>query len=197
MAKGRPCTCPFCKTPVNKEEAFEYKRKYYHQDCFGALSKQTVKIEQSAKKQKVEKAKENVKKDTLIALETDISDDEILAKEKVIIYLKELLKVKRLSPKVYKLLKDYYITYKFSYKGMLTALKYFYEVQGNQVTSDGIGIIPYIYEEAQEYEKTKEALNKEAEKINLDEAVTYKVIKIKKPQNTINHKLIDIAELEV
>jgi hypothetical protein len=42
--------------------------------------------------------------------------------------------------------------YKFTYKGMLLTLKYYYEVLGNYFNkSKGIGIIPYKYDEAREY----------------------------------------------
>ncbi|MGI6168441.1 MAG: hypothetical protein ACOYI4_01830 [Christensenellales bacterium] len=196
MGKGRPRICPLCKEVVTKEESFEYKGRYYHESCFVKFSKKTTKekVKKKKEKQKIEKVKKEIQQDTHIALEIDISDEEILAKEKVISYLKELLNTNKLGVKIYKLLKDYYNTYKFSYKGMLITLKYFYEIQENPVVSDCVGIIPYVYEEAQEYEKTKTSVKKQLEKLNLENIVTSKVIKIKKPKNNIN-KLIDIEEL--
>jgi hypothetical protein len=42
--------------------------------------------------------------------------------------------------------------YKFTYKGMLLTLKYYYEILGNYFNkSKGVGIIPYKYDEAREY----------------------------------------------
>lgn len=43
--------------------------------------------------------------------------------------------------------------YNYTYSGMLKALVYFYEVKKNDVSkaNDGIGIIPYIYNDAYNY----------------------------------------------
>ncbi len=194
MARQR--ICPICKEPVSKEESFEYKKKFYHEKCFIGFSKGTSeKVKEKRQKQVVEKTKQEIQKDTRITLESEISDAEVLAKQKVIRYLKELLNTKQLNVKIYKLLKDYYTTYKFSYEGMLVCLKYFYETLDNPVVSNCVGIIPYIYEEAQEYEKVKKLIHKQIEKTDLKNIVVERVIKIKKPVDDIKNKLIDIDEL--
>ncbi len=195
MGRGRPCICPLCGMTVKKEEAFEYKKKYYHDDCFSSMSRQTTKIEQSKQKQKVRKVKENIQKETHTQIETDISDEELLAKDKVLNYLRKLLNTKNLGAKTYKLLKDYFIYNKFSYEGMLIALKYFYEIQGNPITLDCVGIIPYIYDEAQDHERSKNIVVEQIDKLDMKNIITYKVIKIKK-QDKIGSKLIDISGLE-
>ena len=191
---GRPCTCPLCKTIVKKEEAFEYKKKYYHVDCFSSMSRQTTKVEESKQKQKIEKVKDKLQKETSIQPEAEISDEEILAKDVLFDYLKKLLKIPKLNVKTYKLLKDYYTTYKYSYNGMLITLKYFYELQNNPIVSDCVGIIPYTYAEAQEYEQRKKEIIKQANAFDMTEAVTPKVVKIRK-QNENNIKLINIDDL--
>jgi len=195
MGRGRPCICPFCKMTVKKEDAFEYKNKYYHVDCFGAMSKQTTKIEKNKQKQQVEKVKDKLQKETHIQPEAEISDEEILAKDALFNYLKSLLKIPKLNVKTYKLLKDYYNTYKFSYKGMLTTLKYFYELQNNPIVSDCVGIIPYTYAEAHEYEQRKNEIIKQADGLNMTEAVIPKVVKIKKYVENTDSKLININDL--
>ncbi|MFA7157300.1 MAG: hypothetical protein WC123_06400 [Bacilli bacterium] len=194
---GRPRICPLCKETVSKEESFEYKGKYYHEKCFNTFSKKTSKekIKKKKEKQKIENVKKDIQKNTHTALESEISDKDILAKEKVITYLKKLLNTKQLNVKIYKLLKDYYTNYKFSYEGMFIALKYFYETQDNPIVSDCVGIIPYIYEEAQDYEKTKKSIHKQLENMNMENIVIEKIVKIKKPIDTIKDKLIDIDEL--
>jgi len=194
MGRGRPCTCPLCKTTVNKEDAFEYKKKYYHVDCFSSMSRQTTKIEESKQKQKIEKVKDKLQKETSIQPEVEISDEEILAKDAVFDYLKKLLSIPKLNVKTYKLLKDYYTTYKFSYKGMLITLKYFYELQNNQIVSDCVGIIPYTYTEAQEYEKRKNEIVKQVENLEMTKIVIPKIVKIRK-QVQITNKLINIDDL--
>jgi len=194
MGRGRPCTCPLCKTTVNKEDAFEYKKKYYHVDCFSSMSRQTTKVEESKQKQKIDKVKDKLQKETSVQIEVEISDEEILAKDAVFDYLKRLLNIPKLNVKTYKLLKDYYTTYKFSYKGMLITLQYFYELQNNPIVSDCVGIIPYTYTEAQEYEKRKKEIIKQANTFDMTEAVTLRVVKIRK-QNESNIKLINIDDL--
>ena len=193
---SRPRICPMCKKRVTKEESYEYKKKYYHEECFIQFSKKINKeeINKKKKKQELEKTKKNIQKDTHISIETDLTDRDILAKEQVILYLKKLLNLNKLNVKTYKLLKDYYTVYKFSYEGMLITLKYFYETQDNPIISDCVGIIPYVYEEAQEYEKIKRRISKEAEKLDMEKIVIEKIVKVNK-NNAINNKLIDIEEL--
>ena len=193
---GRARICPLCNKIVTKEESFEYKGRYYHESCFVKFSKKTTKekVKLKKEKQKIEIIKKEIQQDTHIALETDLSDEEVLNKEKVINYLKQLLNTNQLNVKIYKLLKDYHTTYKFTYEGILIALKYFYDTKENPVISDCVGIIPYIYEDAQGYEKIKKSVVEQIETLNLENIVTSKVIKIKKPINNIN-KLIDIEEL--
>lgn len=196
MGKGRPRICPLCKEVVTKEESFEYKGRYYHESCFVKFSKKTTKekVKKKKEKQKIEKVKKEIQEETLVSIETDLSDEEVLAKQKVIDYLKQLLNTNQLNVKIYKLLKDYYTTYKFSYKGMLIALKYFYEIQENPVVNDCVGIIPYIYEEALEYEKVRKSVIKHVKEVDFKNIVTNKIIKVKKSKDNTK-KLIDIAEL--
>jgi len=55
--------------------------------------------------------------------------------------------------KTQKLLEKYKNEYKFSYSGMLKALKYFYEIKGGSKENahGAVGILPYIYEDAYKY----------------------------------------------
>ena len=194
---GRHKICPICTKQVLDKDDFEYKGKHYHEKCFTKFSKQETKekVKEVKEKQQIEKIKQDIQKDTHIQNEVDITDKEILAKERVLNYLKQLLNISKLNEKIYKLLKDYFTIYKFSYEGMLIALKYFYEIQGNSVVEDCVGIIPYIYEEAQEYEKTKQLLVKQSEGLDMSKVVLQKVVKIKKYKEDLSKQLIDINEL--
>ena len=57
-----------------------------------------------------------------------------------------------------------------TYKGMSKALVYFYEVKKNSIakSDNGVGIIPWVYEEANKYYERKEKMEKE-----LKEAIEY------------------------
>lgn len=74
-------------------------------------------------------------------------------KEQLEAYIKELLKVEKLNPRVYKLMYDYITQYKYTYKGILQALVYFYEIKGNDKSkaNGSIGIVPFVYQEAFDY----------------------------------------------
>ncbi len=74
--------------------------------------------------------------------------------EKLMIYIIQLYKLKDnyIPPAQMKQVTQYEKEYEFTYSGMLKALKYWYEVKKNPLdTHRGIGIIPYIYNQAKEY----------------------------------------------
>ena len=68
-------------------------------------------------------------------------------------YIIELLRIDYINPRVRKQINDFKAQYNYSYTGMLKSLKYFYEVKKNDVSKakGGIGIIPYIYQDAWNY----------------------------------------------
>lgn len=197
MARGRPCICPICTQTVDKDKAYEYKGKYYHNKCFTKFSKQTT-VEKTAElkeKQKLNAIKQTIEKESQI-IETNLTDDEIIFKDKVIKYIKELLDCNILNVKIYALLKNYISTYKFSYQGIYIALKYFYQIQENPVVSDIVGILPYIYEEAQQYEIMKKEFQNQIDNININEIVLQKKVVIPKKHFNVVDQLIDINKLE-
>lgn len=57
-----------------------------------------------------------------------------------------------------------------TYKGMTRALMYFYDVQKNSIdkSNGGIGIVPWVYEDANRYYERKENMEKQ-----LEEAIEY------------------------
>jgi hypothetical protein len=68
-------------------------------------------------------------------------------------YAQSLLGEDYVYMKVKKQVEQYHKEFNFSYSGMLSSLKYFYEVLGNskEKAAGGIGIIPYIYKQAYDY----------------------------------------------
>ena len=57
-------------------------------------------------------------------------------------------------------IRKYKMEYGYDYLSILNALKYFYEIKKNDVdkSNGGIGIVPYIYEEANKYFKEEERI---------------------------------------
>ena len=68
-------------------------------------------------------------------------------------YIKKLYGQDYNYVQIHKQAENYVKQYNFTYSGMLKSLKWFYEVKGNskEGSNGGIGIIPYIYEEAKKY----------------------------------------------
>lgn len=68
-------------------------------------------------------------------------------------YIMSLFNESYINAKVRKQLKEFKEQYNFSYSGMLKTLVYWYEVKGNSIekANGGIGIIPYIYNNALQY----------------------------------------------
>ena len=72
--------------------------------------------------------------------------------EELIDYIKTLLG-DDINPRVWKQLKEYKESYKYSYSGILKTLKWWYELKGNSVekANGAIGIVPYVYQQAWQY----------------------------------------------
>lgn len=73
-------------------------------------------------------------------------------------FILPLFKIKSPGPRIYGQIKNFIENKGLTYKGILQALKYFYEVKKNNTekSNSGIGIVPYVYVEAQNYYKNKE-----------------------------------------
>ena len=68
-------------------------------------------------------------------------------------YIKQLLNISCLTPRIRKQIKSFLEEYKYTYSGIRKALVYFYEVKGNPVekANGGIGIVPFTYNQAYRY----------------------------------------------
>lgn len=87
-------------------------------------------------------------------------------------YIKKINNTKDLSLKIITQLKRYKKEYKLTDYGMLNTLIYIYEID-KQITLntelDSVGLIPYYYEEASKYFKTKDLISEQAEHVNENE----------------------------
>lgn len=86
----------------------------------------------------------------------------------------------------------------YTYKGVLNALKYFYEVKKGQKkkANEGIGIVPYVYDEAQEYfrnlSEKQEKIAKVVEQQLKKEPI---VIRVEKDKERKEKPLYNLEEL--
>lgn len=116
--------CKQCEQRFNrdKEECVPVDgRRYVHKSCFEAYDNSKSKEEKD-----------------LIALET---------------YIKQLFKTTTVSAKIKKQIQSFQKEYNYTYSGMLKTLTWWFEIKQNSIekANNGIGIIPYVYQEAHNY----------------------------------------------
>ena len=115
---------------------------YYCQQFFDRDKEPTVQVmsRRYAHKLCAEKAKTHVE---------EVLDDKGQLEQ----YIMKLFGDDYVTPRIRKQINEYVDTYNFTYSGILKALKYFYEIKGNNTekSNNGIGIVPYIYKDAFNY----------------------------------------------
>ena len=98
-------------------------------------------------------------------------------------YIKQLFNINKISPKINKQLKQFIEEYEYSYSGILKTLKWWYEIKKQDISKayGGIGIVPYIYQDAYQYyfniavadfvnqQKTEEDFKEKVYEVNIDE----------------------------
>ena len=103
----------------------------------------------------------------------------------------KLLNETFINPRVRKQIKEYINNYNYTYSGMLKALIYFYEIKKNDTSkaNGGIGIIPYVYNDAfNYYYAIWEAQQKNTEKVLSDYTVETQEVFIPIPQRKIKKR---------
>lgn len=130
--------CRFCKERFDREKEIEglywvkpSPNMYYHKNCYDNWRGEAKDLGTQIDDQK---------------WESYIYD-----------FLAHDLKVKYDYMKCRKQMESFIKKYKYSYKGMYFALKYFYEVRKGdwQKSENGVGILPYIYDESRNYWEKK------------------------------------------
>ena len=123
--------------------------------------------------------------------------NELLERKQLCDYVCELFSYKKPSVRIYQQMTSYHDK-GVSYSDMLLALKYFYEIKKGDINKSqgGIGIIPYVLEEAKEF-ATLEKLEQDKLIAKFEQNEQIKEIKIIKvtEQHNKNKKQIDINSL--
>lgn len=118
------CKCIYCKIEFDRDK-LPYvqvtERRYAHKEC--------------AEKNQITKTQNELDYETLID------------------YIEKLFGVGFINAKIAKQIKDFRIQYNYTYSGMLGTLVYWYEIKKAPIdkANGGIGIIPYVYDQAKEY----------------------------------------------
>lgn len=68
-------------------------------------------------------------------------------------YIRKLFNIKTLNAKIKRQIEDFKEKYNYSYSGILKTLIYWYDIKKNSLekANGGIGIVPYVYDQAREY----------------------------------------------
>lgn len=117
--------CKYCKMKFNKKQEpwVKISTRYAHQSCYEQVLKQ--------------QEKELAEKQALQALQE---------------YIMKLYDIDFIPPFIQKQIKEFKEKYKFTYSGMHKSLIWFFEIQKKPFDKNkGIGIIPYIYKDAEQY----------------------------------------------
>lgn len=109
-------------------------------------------------------------------------------------YIKELFKTNKINAKTRKQIKDFKNEYGYTYTGMLKTLYWWYEIKNHttELAKDGIGIVPYVYDDAEKYYYIKYL----ADKIN-QTIQTYqpKVIEVEIPSPQVEANPIKLFKI--
>lgn len=116
---------------------------------------------------------------------------ELTDKEKLDRYIMKLFGTEYVHQRVRKQINTYISDYNYSYSGIQRTLTYFYEIKGNSLdkANGGIGIVPYVYQDAYNYYYALwEAGQKNQNKNISDFVPKEKVITISPPQRKLKKR---------
>lgn len=84
----------------------------------------------------------------------EVVNKDVVEKEKLEEFIKQLFNLETLSPLIRKQIKNFHESedYHYTYSGMRKTLDYFFHIKNGDISkAHGIGIIPYVYAEAEQY----------------------------------------------
>jgi hypothetical protein len=143
--------------------------------------KMAVKSNSEKKAAKSKKTKKINPKSTVLG--DCLTEEESKQKRSLINYIEELFG-ERANAKTYTQIKNLMRDYPyFTYVGLEQSIRFFYEIKENPITNQGLGIVPYVYDQAQEYFKNLcEVQAHNASISNINELYTHKKVRIAPPK---------------
>lgn len=110
-------------------------------------------------------------------------------------YIMKLYGIKKPTGMMLMQIKRFHEEFDYTYKGMELTLRYFYEILGNNMRDgDGIGIIPYMYEEATQQYIQQLKINESIEGFEESEKMSV-YISPNRERRGNRYKVIDIESL--
>lgn len=170
MAVKKPkVKCPGCSLTFYREDEphIFIKNRYWHTVCYNAMHEKEVQSEAAIK---------------------DLEE-----------YICDLFGMDFVSARIKAQIKSMITNYNYTYSGILGSLKYWFEVKDNSLekANGGIGIVPYIYDDAKKYYETIFYAHQQNKGLDVSEMDTVN-IKISSPKRRVKKKkIIDLDFLEV
>ncbi|MDK1672856.1 hypothetical protein QOK74_08220 [Staphylococcus saprophyticus] len=154
--------CPHCSTKDSKENMVQQGKRYWHEECI---------------------TEHEIEKENSKTEEQKLKDRDKQERKDLIDYILELFNLDKPTGMILKQIKDLHDEpYFYRYKAMQMTLEYFFEIKNNSTSNArGIGIVPYVYDEASEFYKSLARINKDETEINKQDK---KVVTIKITPNT-------------
>lgn len=115
-------------------------------------------------------------------------------RDELIRYICELYRIQTPNGFMLKQIKEFQDDYGYTLKGMELALRYFHDIEGNSVDAKGIGIVPYIYEDARDYYRRMSDVKKASRNVVEMQEEKVEVVKFSN-RNRRKSKIIDIGGL--
>lgn len=174
--------CVICSNWIEKgDETVPYKNRLAHVQCFNSMMKMAVKSNSEKKAAKSKKAKKINPKSAVLG--DCLTEEESKQKRSLISYIEELFGEKA-NAKTYTQIKNLMRDYPyFTYVGLEQSIRFFYEIKENPITNQGLGIVPYVYDQAQEYFKNLgEVQSHNASISNVNELYAHKKVRIAPPK---------------
>lgn len=189
--------CKLCGNVILKEDydkAIPYKNMgYVHEKCFN-ISLKAIKLD---KDQKLEESnsKRGTKRKPKAELKDAIDEEDYQDKKKLYEYMRGYVHLEdnNLPVKVYALVEKYRGQYNLSYQTILDTLIYIREIKEKEIVDDGIGLIPYYFDEAKFYYKSLLLTEENNKDKKLSEMYKEKVVNIQPKQKKI--KQISIEDI--
>ena len=174
--------CVICSNWIEKgDETVPYKNRLAHVQCFNSMMKMAVKSNSEKKAAKSKKTKKINPKSTVLG--DCLTEEESKQKRSLISYIEELFGEKA-NAKIYTQIKNLMRDYPyFTYVGLEQSIRFFYKIKENPIANQGLGIVPYVYDQAQEYFKNLgEVQSHNASISNVNELYAHKKVRIAPPK---------------
>lgn len=160
--------CPICQLTFDRTkcEFVHLKNRYYHKVCYEQME---------AERTEEEKSKEELER-----------------------YIMAMFNTTFINARIRQQIKRMREQFNYSYTGILKSLIYFYDIRKNPIekANGGIGIVPYVYEDARKYYYNLYlAQMKNENKVVSECVVKGKEIRMKPPvRKPRTRKLFDLGE---